>query len=36
MERLDADKIPLNSHIYGKMKRDIVQFVQFKKFALNP
>jgi len=27
MEKLDADRIPLQSKIYGTMKRDIVQFV---------
>lgn len=36
MEVLDADDIPLISSWGEQMKRDIVQFVPFKKFKNNP
>ena len=36
MESLDADKHHLSSSKYGKMKNDIVQFVQMNKFINNP
>ncbi len=36
MEELDADKVPLTDHKGQKAKRDIVQFVEFDKFAHAP
>lgn len=36
MEKLDADKIPLESKRFGKMKRDIIQFVSVNKYKDNP
>lgn len=36
METLDADEVPLVSSWNEEMKRDIVQFVPFKKYKNNP
>ena len=36
MEFLDADKTPLFSNKYGRMKADIVQFVSMREYINNP